>query len=253
MLLRRVIKHVQSQNWLAVLIDFFIVVVGVFIGIQVANWNASLAEAERERGYLLRLQEEFAFVRERNDLVINFANTSLDAINQLSQAWKSGPEAFEANPLPELGQLFIATIASVVPPSPPAAFQELVSSGELSIIKNEELRAALYRFAARTKVHDISYQNQLDGQRQLRQLIGQAFVFDMKSVEQAFLANTIVFDTERVPVTGQFIGDAFFRNPAMRGELNATSLYVLNSRVLAESLQPRIDQIELLINEELSR
>ena len=39
MLLRRIIEHVKAQNWFAVGIDFVIVVVGVFIGIQVANWN----------------------------------------------------------------------------------------------------------------------------------------------------------------------------------------------------------------------
>jgi len=39
MLLRRITKHVKDQNWFAVFIDFIIVVVGDFIGIQVANWN----------------------------------------------------------------------------------------------------------------------------------------------------------------------------------------------------------------------
>ncbi len=39
MLLRRVMKHVNAQNWFAVGIDFVIVVVGVVIGIEVANWN----------------------------------------------------------------------------------------------------------------------------------------------------------------------------------------------------------------------
>ena len=39
MLLRRITEHVKAQNWFAVALDFFIVVVGVFIGIQVANWN----------------------------------------------------------------------------------------------------------------------------------------------------------------------------------------------------------------------
>ena len=39
MLLRRITKHVKDQNWFAVGIDFVIVVVGVFIGLQVANWN----------------------------------------------------------------------------------------------------------------------------------------------------------------------------------------------------------------------
>jgi hypothetical protein len=44
MLLRRVIEHVRTQNWTAVALDFVIVVVGVFIGIQVANWNERQAE-----------------------------------------------------------------------------------------------------------------------------------------------------------------------------------------------------------------
>jgi hypothetical protein len=39
MLLRRITKHVKDQNWFAVGLDFFIVVVGVFIGIQLGNWN----------------------------------------------------------------------------------------------------------------------------------------------------------------------------------------------------------------------
>ena len=39
MLLRRVKSHIEKENWFAVFIDFIIVVVGVFIGIQVANWN----------------------------------------------------------------------------------------------------------------------------------------------------------------------------------------------------------------------
>ncbi|MEO0368372.1 MAG: hypothetical protein AAF197_06240 [Pseudomonadota bacterium] len=43
MLLRRVTQHLKAQNWFAVFLDFLIVVVGVFIGIQVANWNDSRA------------------------------------------------------------------------------------------------------------------------------------------------------------------------------------------------------------------
>lgn len=39
MLLRSVIDHVKAQNWFAVGLDFVIVVVGVFIGLQFGNWN----------------------------------------------------------------------------------------------------------------------------------------------------------------------------------------------------------------------
>ena len=58
MILRRVIEHVKTQNWLAVGLDFLIVVTGVFIGIQVANWNAERQLAAQERAYLAQLREE---------------------------------------------------------------------------------------------------------------------------------------------------------------------------------------------------
>ena len=45
MLLRRITKHVKDQNWFAVGLDFLIVVIGVFIGLQVNTWN----EARQDR------------------------------------------------------------------------------------------------------------------------------------------------------------------------------------------------------------
>ena len=55
MLLRRISEHVRAQNWTAVTLDFMIVVVGVFIGIQVSNWNDDRSLRERERVYLEQL------------------------------------------------------------------------------------------------------------------------------------------------------------------------------------------------------
>lgn len=48
MILRRILQHLANQNWLAVCIDLVVVVVGVFIGIQVANWNDARLEAVRK-------------------------------------------------------------------------------------------------------------------------------------------------------------------------------------------------------------
>jgi hypothetical protein len=60
MILRRVIEHVREQNWTAIWIDFVIVVVGVFIGIQVSNWNGNQSEIARERLLLGELRGELA-------------------------------------------------------------------------------------------------------------------------------------------------------------------------------------------------
>ena len=47
MILHRLTEHVRRQDWFAVFLDFVIVVVGVFIGIQVSNWNAARQDRAR--------------------------------------------------------------------------------------------------------------------------------------------------------------------------------------------------------------
>ena len=39
MILRRITKHVKDQNWFAVALDFFIVVVGILLAFQITNWS----------------------------------------------------------------------------------------------------------------------------------------------------------------------------------------------------------------------
>ena len=47
MLLRRVIEHFKKQEWTAIVLDFVIVVFGVFIGFQLTEWNAERHSNER--------------------------------------------------------------------------------------------------------------------------------------------------------------------------------------------------------------
>ena len=47
MILSRFMKHMKEQHWTAVFLDFVIVVVGVFIGLQVNNWNEARQEHQR--------------------------------------------------------------------------------------------------------------------------------------------------------------------------------------------------------------
>ena len=39
MILRRLAHNLREQNWTAIAIEFVLLVLGVFLGIQVANWN----------------------------------------------------------------------------------------------------------------------------------------------------------------------------------------------------------------------
>lgn len=76
MLLRRISKHVKDQNWFAVGIDFVIVVIGVFIGIQVANWNDTRTNRAGLTASLERLDKEVAQNIDLIDTVLSYYDSS---------------------------------------------------------------------------------------------------------------------------------------------------------------------------------
>jgi hypothetical protein len=55
MILRRLAEAIAGQNWFIVLIEVLVVVVGIFIGLQVDDWNEARKESARETVYLQRL------------------------------------------------------------------------------------------------------------------------------------------------------------------------------------------------------
>ena len=58
MIMRRFAARLKQQDWFAVAIEFALVVMGVFIGIQVANWNDDRKERALEVAYLARIAED---------------------------------------------------------------------------------------------------------------------------------------------------------------------------------------------------
>lgn len=58
MAIRRFRDHVAEQNWFAVAVDVLIVVLGVFIGMQVNNWNESRLERQQGSAYRAMLVDD---------------------------------------------------------------------------------------------------------------------------------------------------------------------------------------------------
>lgn len=79
MLLRRVIAHLRKQEWTAIGLDFLIVVIGVFIGIQVSNWNEARALRAQERTYLAQLHDELATNDRTLRFQVDYTETSVAA------------------------------------------------------------------------------------------------------------------------------------------------------------------------------
>lgn len=71
MILRKLTANLKAQNWTAVAIDFVIVVVGVFVGVQASNWNQARVDRAETRRLLTRIEPEI-------DQIIDFAAHTRD-------------------------------------------------------------------------------------------------------------------------------------------------------------------------------
>lgn len=88
MILRRLSANLQAQNWTAIAIEFVIVIVGVFVGTQVSNWNQDRLQ-KRETGQMLdQLGPEvlnqlnfFSSIRDYFGTTSRYANQALAAWN----------------------------------------------------------------------------------------------------------------------------------------------------------------------------
>ena len=58
MILRHLAYAIRGQNWFTVLIELAVVVVGIFLGLQIDDWNERRKENSLERGYIERLEAE---------------------------------------------------------------------------------------------------------------------------------------------------------------------------------------------------
>lgn len=141
MVLRRVTEHVKAQNWTAVALDFVIVIAGVFIGIQVSNWNASRQERSLERDYVERLHADFA-------LSIENAEDNIQAMERQYRYEGAILDRLAECRLGDEEQGDFATGLYLVgrlepPPLVRATIDELRSTGRMGIIRSTRLRDRL--------------------------------------------------------------------------------------------------------------
>jgi len=141
MILRRLAQNLKEQNWTAIVLEFVLLVAGVFFGIQVSNWNEARHEArqgaenlERIRvdlaGDITALERRLVFWKRVSDYghaAIGYAETGELVAGS---AWQTLLAFYQAS------QLFPYVAQDTT-------YQELRSAGELALFDSAELRTAL--------------------------------------------------------------------------------------------------------------
>ena len=136
MLLRRVIDHVRKQEWTAIWIDLVIVVVGVFIGIQVSNWNDHRSTVRRAAAFSERLRSDLREEAWGYEMQVGYYTDVAAHGRRALDALAGGA------PLPE-EQLLIAAYRATQFHGTirrRATYEELTSRGEIGLIGDGALR-----------------------------------------------------------------------------------------------------------------
>lgn len=138
---RRWTRQMRDQNWFAVAVDFIILVVGVFLGIQAANWNESRKERAEEHRYYAQIvadlqqdQRSLKGAQRRTNEFDLAAEDTLRAMRTgLPQTFSPGRFAVQIH---RAGYLYI-------PRASRRTYDELISTGNLGLLRNETAKAAI--------------------------------------------------------------------------------------------------------------
>ncbi len=141
MILRRFMQHIKEQNWFAVGLDVIVVIVGIFLGLQVQEWNEGRLERVEEHQYLLRLHDDVNDSITQNNARLGFMERQFDYTRTML-------DDLATCQLPEENEYIFAnglyTLAKFLPPIfSQTVMDELNSTGKMLVISNVELRKML--------------------------------------------------------------------------------------------------------------
>ena len=88
MILRRLTANLRAQNWTAIAIEFLIVVVGVFIGTIVANWNQERTAQHDTKDLLIELRPEMARQKQFVESMRNYLASTQRYANVAFAGWR---------------------------------------------------------------------------------------------------------------------------------------------------------------------
>ena len=146
MLLRHVLLHFRKQDWIAIGLDFLIIVVGLFVGLQVDGWNEERKERQRERINLEQLYVDFG---EANKLLQQIAEFHALKVPELDFAIDAIVKQELAN---DERQRFMFAILSMyqLPPhgATMGAYDAMLASGDFGLLQDQKLKSMLVKLDA---------------------------------------------------------------------------------------------------------
>jgi len=146
-MIRRIFQNIRKQDWTAVVIELVVVILGVFIGVQVSNWNGDLETDRKSAFFTSRLKADLREEAWGYELQVGYyeqvLRNAIAAENAMAGRTQLSDEAL-------LVAAYRATQYNAYIRRR-ATYDELTSTGEIGLIRDATLR----ELAMRTYTADV--------------------------------------------------------------------------------------------------
>jgi hypothetical protein len=140
MISRRISEHIRSHNWFAVTIDLVIVVLGVFIGLQVQEWNTARQARARGQTYSARLTDDLRYEAWNYEYLLAYYKDVRENAERALAALTGGPslsdEQFLVSAYRASQYVFNETRRST--------YDEMIATGDIGLIADQRLRETAF-------------------------------------------------------------------------------------------------------------
>jgi hypothetical protein len=136
MILRRFAQSLRDQNWTAITVEFVLLIAGVFLGIQAANWNAERESDRRSVVFTQRLKSDLRIEAWNFEMLVGY-------YGQVQANARRTVDALTGRASLSDEQLLVAAFRAtqyVDNTRQRATYDELTSTGELALIRDRSLR-----------------------------------------------------------------------------------------------------------------
>ena len=132
---------IAEHNWFSVAIEILIVTVGILLAFQIDQWADQQRQAREERQFLERLYREYA--RAAGELNVVVQRNHDRKMRDIQLAFAARGDRARLNRYSSMHNFGCAVGYLQTTPFSNTAFEELISSGRISVISNPVLRGRI--------------------------------------------------------------------------------------------------------------
>lgn len=142
MIIRRILDALRKQEWGTALVELLIVVIGIFLGLQISNWNEDRKAEAEGHFYLDLLRRQLTEEIRTSEEIIAFMTETNSKIKHVASLMYS--ESWTDEEFQQFEDQHWAVYVPFAELNRPSALRQLVDTGKIDLVRSRQLQEKLF-------------------------------------------------------------------------------------------------------------